>query len=523
MEEFEVIYSHVFVNLLRDPKAFTLFQDFLKETDSKTSFSLLRIILVCERFQKSSTKSQKNATYILENYFTTILTPDEIQLKKEQAQNNNNNNGFDGFFEILVSMAIDSLFQDHYIPFLMSMMLTNTGQLNESTTGVSYKGIGDCFLISDAVLPDCPVVAMTKIFTTLTGYEPNEVIGRNCRFLQGPQSNRFQGVAAMREAISNQVPITELLLNYTKEGRPFWNLVHITPLRDKTNHIVGFLGGQIDVSENFLTSLQIKRLVKDSDGSKTEKEKTTDLPSPPRNPSSSQKKFQFLKGKNKLKSTEKDVVVEQDTPIVDLHKRAQVFKHAYSHNICVKPNKMGEIVFVSDAICKDTGYSVSELIGKPFSLFYGSQTTSSSKSILSDCFIKKIPIQQHVILKAYSSEKILQVYKVRFTPAYNGEGVVSLLIGLMIPLKEEKQQDSQPIKPQKKQLSENEPLIEMDSDVLEEGSTVNAICDVYPEEEGHLILVEGEVLVILQKMQDSLYKVQTLDGATGIVHVDNIA
>jgi PAS domain S-box-containing protein len=102
--------------------------------------------------------------------------------------------------------------------------------------------------ISDASQPDNPVIFANKGFERLTGYATHEIVGRNCRFLQGPQSDP-QTVREIREAIQNGSGCTVELLNYRKDGTPFWNRLSITPLRNRAGQITHFAGIQSDITE----------------------------------------------------------------------------------------------------------------------------------------------------------------------------------------------------------------------------------------------------------------------------------
>ncbi|MCM2978969.1 PAS domain-containing protein [Priestia aryabhattai] len=101
-------------------------------------------------------------------------------------------------------------------------------------------------IITDPSLPDNPIIYTNKGFLDLTGYEREEVLGNNCRFLQGKQTNPTT-IKEMRQAIAARSAITVQILNYTKDGRPFWNELYIDPLwmEDK----LYFVGVQKDITE----------------------------------------------------------------------------------------------------------------------------------------------------------------------------------------------------------------------------------------------------------------------------------
>uniref|UniRef100_A0A126X3R1 non-specific serine/threonine protein kinase n=1 Tax=Dendrolycopodium obscurum TaxID=62333 RepID=A0A126X3R1_DENOS len=120
------------------------------------------------------------------------------------------------------------------------------------------------FVITDPRLPDNPIIFASDSFLELTEYSREEIIGRNCRFLQGPDTD-MDTVKKIRDAIREQRDITVQLLNYTKTGKPFWNLFHLQAMRDQKGELQYFIGVQLDGSEQVEPS--IKRL-----SERTEKE-----------------------------------------------------------------------------------------------------------------------------------------------------------------------------------------------------------------------------------------------------------
>lgn len=102
--------------------------------------------------------------------------------------------------------------------------------------------------IADANKSDIPLVYVSEEFTKLTGYSEEEVLGQNCRFLQG-EGTREEPVAKMRAAIDSKESVTVVLRNYRADGSMFWNRVTITPITGKDGTITHFLGYQEDVSE----------------------------------------------------------------------------------------------------------------------------------------------------------------------------------------------------------------------------------------------------------------------------------
>ncbi|MEV1296075.1 SpoIIE family protein phosphatase [Pseudonocardia sp. NPDC049635] len=107
------------------------------------------------------------------------------------------------------------------------------------------------FTISDPQREDDPLAWVNPSFERLTGYPLDEVVGRNCRFLQGPNTDR-DAVARIARALREQRPITEVLLNYRRDGTAFWNQISVSPVLDGEGRLVNFVGVQSDVTERVI-------------------------------------------------------------------------------------------------------------------------------------------------------------------------------------------------------------------------------------------------------------------------------
>ncbi len=113
--------------------------------------------------------------------------------------------------------------------------------------------------LSDPDLEDAPLVYVNKAFERLTGYSQEEIIGRNCRFLQGDereQPGRYQ----IKEAMAKHEAVEVTLRNYKKDGTLFINRLKITPLFDRKQRVIYYLGVQYDVTEQVNASNEIKEL-----------------------------------------------------------------------------------------------------------------------------------------------------------------------------------------------------------------------------------------------------------------------
>jgi PAS domain S-box-containing protein len=103
-------------------------------------------------------------------------------------------------------------------------------------------------IITDPGQQDNPIIFANDAFLHLTGYERDDVIGRNCRFLQGPGTDTSV-IARIREAIRTAQPVfQDDLLNYKKDGTPFWNALFMSPVVDDDGKVVYFFASQHDVT-----------------------------------------------------------------------------------------------------------------------------------------------------------------------------------------------------------------------------------------------------------------------------------
>lgn len=103
-------------------------------------------------------------------------------------------------------------------------------------------------VVTDPSRPDNPIVFCNVAFQTLTGYEREEIIGRNCRFLQGPDTDAST-IDEVRTAIKDGHDVDVDLLNYRKDGTTFWNALYMSPVRDKDGVLRFFFASQMDVTD----------------------------------------------------------------------------------------------------------------------------------------------------------------------------------------------------------------------------------------------------------------------------------
>jgi sigma-B regulation protein RsbU (phosphoserine phosphatase) len=121
--------------------------------------------------------------------------------------------------------------------------LGQQAELKDRGLDVAAEGI----TIADARRPDRPLIYANQGFVRMTGYAVAEVLGRNCRFLQGPDTD-LRAAQDIREAIEEERECVVEILNYRKDRSTFWNRLSITPVRDESGRVSHFIGIQSDVT-----------------------------------------------------------------------------------------------------------------------------------------------------------------------------------------------------------------------------------------------------------------------------------
>jgi PAS domain S-box-containing protein len=101
--------------------------------------------------------------------------------------------------------------------------------------------------ITDPDRPDNPIVYVNDAFERITGYRSADVLGRNCRFLQGADTDP-EAVATLQSGIEAGEPVTVELRNYRKDGEPFWNEVTVAPVSNDAGEVTNYVGFQVDVT-----------------------------------------------------------------------------------------------------------------------------------------------------------------------------------------------------------------------------------------------------------------------------------
>lgn len=113
-------------------------------------------------------------------------------------------------------------------------------------------------VISDPRLPDNPIVECNDAFVQLTGYAREEIIGHNCRFLSGPDTEPWL-TETLRTGIRRRQAVMVEILNYKKDGTPFRNAVMVAPLYDAAGELEFFLGSQVEIAQEVARANEARR------------------------------------------------------------------------------------------------------------------------------------------------------------------------------------------------------------------------------------------------------------------------
>lgn len=113
-------------------------------------------------------------------------------------------------------------------------------------------------VMSDPRLPDNPIVECNEAFVALTGYRSDEIIGHNCRFLAGKDTEPWL-TETLRNGIRRRQPVMVEILNYKKDGTPFRNAVMVAPIFDKRGDLEFFLGSQVEIAEDVARANDARR------------------------------------------------------------------------------------------------------------------------------------------------------------------------------------------------------------------------------------------------------------------------
>jgi len=235
------LYSSDHLNIiLRDSSQMSRFSSFLQQYRPDLS-SVLSRYLECRKAKAAIDYANAVAEHM------TPLGPEALPNTLAATLNKT--------FESRCSQAEEKLVSDAlpaYITHRLVLLVTDC--LVKEITGNSapimqdmLSGLAEVYCMTDPSLPDNPIVYASDEFYRTTQYGREYVIGRNCRFLQGPKTAQHSSTR-LAEALSSGVECCETVLNYKRDGSPFINLLMVAPLYDNKGRVRYFIGCQIDIT-----------------------------------------------------------------------------------------------------------------------------------------------------------------------------------------------------------------------------------------------------------------------------------
>ncbi|RAK72013.1 uncharacterized protein BO72DRAFT_472775 [Aspergillus fijiensis CBS 313.89] len=247
--------SEHMLSILNNPRYLARFREFLLE-ERPRSLALLTYYLTARKALLAIDYANALVRSVIDAPPVTIATPDPIvgQISHPVLYQR-------------VTEALQALTAEELPAFITARCISLTSRVVEErvrgTLPPKFQGASDAlaevFCLTDPSRRDNPIIFASEEFHRTTQYGMDYVLGRNCRFLQGPKTNP-NSVRRIREGIENGRHHSELFLNYRRDGSPFMNLLQCAPLCDSRGTVRYFIGAQIDVSGLAMDGAQMESL-----------------------------------------------------------------------------------------------------------------------------------------------------------------------------------------------------------------------------------------------------------------------
>lgn len=259
--------NDVFQMVLRNPATSYRFKIFCQKRACGEGMEFLTEIDNYNRILDELTKSMSN----IQHKFTGPSAEKRVDISSQDSRDiqtsikhsiTNVIPGLEYIFMDAQERVESVLLKEAYPRFVKHQITTSaTMALGTDKNHVgAYQGVGDCFCMTDPTKHDNPIVFASDGFVEVTGYARQELVLRNCRFLQGQLTDK-SSTKRLKISIDSAEEIVELLLNYRKNGEPFWNLLYVSPLLDHNGKAAFYLGGQINCSTTINSHTDILRIL----------------------------------------------------------------------------------------------------------------------------------------------------------------------------------------------------------------------------------------------------------------------
>jgi PAS domain S-box-containing protein len=285
-----------------------------------------------------------------------------------------------------------------------------------------YKTLS--FVVSDPRVPDNPIVYASREFYTVTGYTPAEVLGKNCRLLQGKDTSRH-AIGEIRDAIREERDTSVCLLNYRKDGRPFWNAFHLHPVQDSSGQVKLFIGIQCDITSLFM----IPDPNNDLDEASLNDTNRTNEDTARRLAEDISKHGKELLNMSALSGTS----CVSDSVATSLISGLGNIDHAF---VLTDPNlENNPMVYCSHGFLRMTGYSADELLGRSCSMLQGDGTDQNEVQKIREALRHDPPKPVSAVLKNYRKNGDAFYNALYIAPVNCANGQIKYFCGIQSEVK----------------------------------------------------------------------------------------
>lgn len=274
-------------------------------------------------------------------------------------------------------------------------------------------GLRHTFVVADATLPDCPLVYASEGFLQLTGYTAEEVLGHNCRFLQGEGTDPKE-VTKLRESVKRGKHVSVRILNYRKDGTPFWNLLTMTPIFGPDGRVAKIVGVQVDVTSQTEGPVKNNLLIKyDSRLRQTNKKVVEDVTT-----------------EVQKSETQKASASTKTFPRVALDLATTVERVQQNFVVCDPSLPDCPIVFASDAFLELVEYQRSEVLGRNCRFLQGPATDRATVAKIREA----VAGGRECIVRLLNYKKSGAMFWNMFTlaPIMDIEGNIKFFVGVQV-------------------------------------------------------------------------------------------
>ncbi|KAM0746620.1 hypothetical protein T439DRAFT_384030 [Meredithblackwellia eburnea MCA 4105] len=259
----KLLSEKVFEEFMNDPLGRFRFREFLESTSEGTS--TFDSWLDIRAFKRQTEELHIGSVALSDIYLASGISSSRldvpVQMKDRMLAAFATVSSIDAALDPPARHLLKSLYGNQFQSFIKYKLMENAS--DESEVGqagpTTPPKLGNR-RTPHHTLPDHPIVLVSRGFEAVTGYSAKSIIGRNCRFLQGPATSPAS-VQRIRDALNQGKTTSTLILNYQRTGTAFYNLLCIIPLRDATGAVAYFIGGQVNVTGMLTSSGALSFLV----------------------------------------------------------------------------------------------------------------------------------------------------------------------------------------------------------------------------------------------------------------------